>query len=487
MLSAQTFEDQVSLLTFFSSTFFLVCSVALVGAVIAFGLIDSAVVRPKNVLDTWVQKLLAAIVAGAAFLFVGYAIWIWQYYQAGVVGGGDPNPLSRAISDWWLGGYNLTHLSQNIDPKLQFEADVFQVFFIFFATFMMAAGALLHGVGLERMKPAATYVFSAAAGGVLIPVILYLTWGSTSPLTNRGVHDYVGLFGLYIYVGFTALVLAWRLGPRLGTASRPDLRTSGPRPSDLSKATIGVLVLMCCIPWIALGCGFIIPGVGYVGISMTTSGFGIAAINVFAAMFGGGLGGLLLGYRLKNSFWAMLGPIAGYIAGTAMFDITQPWIMLLVAIPGPFLAYGVYRLITRIGLDETKVIPLLVGPGVYGALMPGIVHWGTKTGGFVGITDGEYAFQNAEINLWWQLVGLGVTVGIAVVSALVLCFLLEKTIGLRVSEKTELDGMDPTYWSVPSLRDADGVERDMPVEPATLPVSATVERGVASDPAGVSD
>ena len=457
------FEDQVSLTTFLSAIFFLICSVSLVGAVIAFSLIDGALVRPKNLVDTYIQKLIASLIAGAAFIFIGFAIWMWQYYDAGVVGGGGEG-LGQAISDWWLGGFNMTTFAQFIDPALQLEADVFQVFLIFFATFMGAAAALLHGAGLERVKPAATYVISAVSGAIIIPIILYLTWGSTSPLTNRGTHDYVGLFGLYIFVGCAALVLAWRLGPRLGTRRRPHAGTAGPRPSDLSKATIGILVLICCVPWIALGCGFIIPGAGYFGISMTTSGFGLAAINVFAAVFGGAITGAILAYRLKNSFWAMLGPIAGYVAGTAMFDITKPWIMLLVALPAPFIAYGTFRLIQRMGLDEGKVIPLVLGPGIYAALMPGIVHWGTKTGGFIGITEGEFAFQNAEINLGWQLIGLAVTVGISVGSMLILCFLLEKTIGLRVSEEVELNGMDSTYWNLPPGRDADG---ELTGEPGT--------------------
>jgi ammonia channel protein AmtB len=447
------FPEQTSLLIYVSSIFFLICSVALVGAVISFGLIDGALVRAKNSLDTWIQKLVAALIAGLAFLFIGYAIWIWQYYEAGVLGGGGKG-LGQAISDWWLGGAFFTTFEQFINPALQFEAGVFQVFLIFFATFMGAAGALLHGAGLERIKPVATYVIAAVSGAIVIPVILYLTWGSTSPLTNRGVHDYVGLFGLYLYVGTFTLVLAKWLGPRLGSKYRPDSRTAGPQIRDLSMATIGVLVLICCVPWIALGCGFIIPDVaGYVGISMTTSGFGIAAVNVFAALFGGAVTGALLAYRLRNPFWALLGPLAGYVSGTAMFDITKPWIMILVALPAPLIAYATYRLLERLRIDEAKIIPLVLGPGIYAALMPGIVHWGTKTGGFIGITEGEFAFQNAEINLGWQFVGLAVTIGIAVVTAVVICFVLDRMGQLRVSEETELRGMDPVYWNEPEVGD----------------------------------
>lgn len=466
------FQEQTSLTIYVGAIFFLICSVALVGAVISFGLIDGALVRAKNSVDTWVQKLIASLIAGFAFVFVGFAIWIWQYYDAGVLGGGGKS-LGQALSDWWLGGTFVTNFEQFINPALQFEAGVFQIFLIFFATFMGAAAALLHGAGLERIKPAATYVIAAVSGAIVIPVILYLTWGSASPLTNRGVHDYVGLFGLYIYVGTFALVLAKWLGPRLGSPYKPDSRTVGPQIGDLSKATIGVLVLICCVPWIALGCGFIIPEVGYLGISMTTSGFGIAAINVFAALFGGALTGAILAYRLKNPFWALIGPIAGYVSGTAMFDITKPWIMILVALPAPLIAYGTYRLLGRLRIDESKIIPLVLGPGIYAALMPGIVHWGTKTGGFVGITEGQYAFQHAEINLGWQFVGLAVTVGISLVTAVVLCFVLDKTVGLRVSEDVELAGLDSTYWDQPVVGDLEVQHAPTPDLPMDRPLGAS--------------
>jgi ammonia channel protein AmtB len=457
---AQTafFKEQVGVPIYLSDVFFLICTAALIVAVVGVGLIDSGASRLKNVADTWIQKIVGSLIAAGTFLVIGFAIWMWQYYEMSGISG----PLGAAIGDWWIAGEHMTGLAQTFDPaatgEFNLEVDVFQVFVCFFATFMAFAAALLHGAGLERLKAVPYFVMCAVAGGIVIPVILYLTWGSASPLTNEGLHDYVGLFGLYIFVGVWALILAWRLGPRIG-AFTPDSRTSGPKPSNLGMVGAGVVIIAAAVPFIALGCGFIIPDVGYLGISMTTSGFGRAAINVIAGLAGGALGGAILAYRTRNLNWALLGPLTGYIAGTAMFDITKPWIMLLLAIPAPFISLATYNLLRRLRIDEAKVVPLALGPGIYAALLPGIVHWGTKTGGFIGVTEGEFAFQHAEITLWWQLIGLGVTIAIAAVSGLLVIVGLEKTVGIRVTEADELAGLDHAYWDAAPIGDLD----DLPV------------------------
>ena len=54
-------------------------------------------------------------------------------------------------------------------------------------------------------------------GLILSPLVAYFAWGPVGPLTNRGTHDFDGIFPLYIFSGTWVLVLAWRLKPRLGS------------------------------------------------------------------------------------------------------------------------------------------------------------------------------------------------------------------------------------------------------------------------------
>jgi ammonia channel protein AmtB len=212
-----------------------------------------------------------------------------------------------------------------------------------------------------------------------------------------------------------------------------------------------VLIVMFAIPFIVIGCGYLVPKTGYVGIDMTTSGLGIAYLNVIVAFAGGAVTGALLSYWKKQPVHLLLGPLSGYVAGTPGFDVYKPWEMLIIALFAPLFVFAVHAWLEHRHIDESKIVPLGVGAGTFGALVVGFVAWGTPDGGFLGIKTGPYAFQHATITPYWQLLGIAVTVGIAVVSALVLVVGLEKTVGLRRSETDEATGLDTTYWGVPPL------------------------------------
>jgi Amt family ammonium transporter len=449
LAQAQFFKEQVTTEIFLLDVFYAMATVCLFLLVVAVGLIDTGLVQRKNVLDVWIGKLVSAVIAGFALAIVGYGVWQAQYYEAL----GVPEPWKQAISDWWLGGTNTETFAQFLDPKLAFEADVFQVFFAFFIAYAMVGGALLHSAGLERVKAAPMYVIAAVAGGVIIPLVLYLTWGSASPLTKNGLHDYLGVFSLYIVVGVWSLIIAWRAGPRIGAFQDKLAEQEGPgpgilghRPHNLSLTALGVGLALFAVPFLALGCGFIVPGVGYFGISLTTSGFGVVLINIFLSFLGGGIMGAIISYATKNPIMVLLGPVAGYIGSAASMDIAKPIEMFVVGLLAPIVVYAVYRLLISLRIDDKKIVPLTLGGGIYAAIAAGIVGAGDKTGGFFNITEGDYTFQGATISLGDQLLGVAVTLGIAGVSGLVLILALEKTIGLRVKEREELEGLDHVFW-----------------------------------------
>ena len=435
------YADQVSEGSYLQDIFYTIATAGLLLIVGGIGLIDAGLVRRKNLLDTWIQKLISALIGAGSMTIVGFGIWEWQYYQAL----GVPGSLQAALSDWSLFGASFLHNSQDLDPTNYPEQDVYQIFVAFFMAYTAVAGALLHSAGLERVKASAIYIISAVAGGLVIPVCLYLTWGSVSPLTKLGVHDYIGVYSLYVVVGVWALIIAWRAKPRLG-AFALDARTIGPVPHNASVSALGVVLIMFGGIFAFLGCGYIVPGQGYFGISGTQSGFGLVVINIFMAYVGGGLGGAVIAYLTKSPAMALLGVVAGCVGAGTSLDTGLPWQIFIVAFLAPFAVWGVSRLIHRIGVDEKKVVPLALGGGIYGALAGGIVGWGHSTGGFFGL-KGEWALGVASINIGWQILGLLVVIVIAAVTGLVVVLGIEFTIGLRVTEKQELAGLDATYWN----------------------------------------
>jgi Amt family ammonium transporter len=441
------FGDQVSSSTLFGDLFYTLGAVSVILVVLALGLVDTSLVRRKNVLDTWVQKLLAALIAGLGTLLGGFGIWQWQFNSAL----GVHSPLGQALSDWWIGGRFVTAFSQNIDPSVLPGADVQQIFLVFFVTFSMATVALIHTGVVERMRPLPMYTMAFVIGLVLSPLVGYFCWGSAGPLTVHGTHDFDGVFPLYIFAGAWVAVLNWRLGPRLG-AFEPHPSGTAPAAQNTGMATAGVLLILFALPFIALASGYVIPGRGFFGISFTTSGWGIVLTNVFAAYVGGALSGALIAYRRREPVWALLGPLAGAVINGTLFDIGLPWQVLVLSLFGPPVALGTSLLLRRVRIDDPKVIPLALGPGIVGAIATGFIKWHTRTSGFPGAT-GNYAFQHSVITPWWQLLGVLVTVGLAAIPCLLLCLIFERTSGLRVTRAQEIAGLDQTYWETGNFGD----------------------------------
>jgi ammonia channel protein AmtB len=435
-LPLQVFSDQVDLHQQVTAFFYIFASLGVFLGVIAIALIDAGFVHRKNLMDTVVQKMLSAFIAGTSFMLVGYAVWNYQYYQAFAVPGG----FSQSVADWWLAGGNFSRFAQNIDPAAVPEADTFQVFSVFFFCFAGLTAALIHGAGLERIKPVASFVTAAFVGGVMVPALSYLTYGSVSPLTNAGLHDFVGAYCLYMLVGVWSLVLAWRLGPRL-------IIPAGPHNPLLAAG--GFFALLLAIPMFVIGCGFLTPGQGYFGPTMTTTGLGIVFTNVFMSFAGGALTGGWIAYRKRKPLYVLSGPVSGYLACTALFDLVLPWQALLISLCGPFILIAGESLLRTLKIDDPKVTPLALGPSVFSVLVAGWVGAGVPQGGFPGITAGPYAFQHAQVSFATQLEGVLMIVAISAIAAFIMSLIIEKTVGLRVSVDVEQRGLDDVYWNAP--------------------------------------
>ncbi|MGQ7937551.1 hypothetical protein [Paraburkholderia sp. D1E] len=432
LAASQSFVAQVSTEAFLTDFFYIFATMGAFIGLLALILLDGSLVQPKNLVDTFVQKLTSAFVGGVAVLIAGYGIWNWQFDQAY----GVPDAFRQSLSDWWILGPNMRTFAQNVDPKVLAGADAQQIFNVFFFAFAALIGAFIHGMGIERLKPIACYIMSALAGGVLMPFLAYLTWGPVGPLTNLGLHDFVGCFGLYMNVGVLSLILAWRLGPRIGSEGG----------FNITLLAAGAVLLMIAIPIFVIGCGYFEPGVGYFGISNTSSGLGIVFSNVFVALSGGALAGAVIAYQKHNPLYIFFGPIAGYIACTASLDIAAPWQCFVLGLVGPFVMLLGGTVMTRLKIDDQKIVPLALGPSILGALAAGVIGSGLPTGGMPGLT-GHYAFQHAHISLGMQVIGTLVTLGCSGVAGLTVVLIIEKTIGLRVDRATEQAGLDHEFWT----------------------------------------
>jgi ammonium transporter, Amt family len=410
-------------------------------------MVDVGGVRRVNVFAAAIEKMVGFFIGFVVYFLIGFAIWNWQYYVAFDVS----DPYWQAIKDWWLGGSFANDLAQNVDQaSMGANLNNQQIFIFFLAAFAGIVNVLIHLSVTERMKPAAYYVICVVAA-VVSSVLSWLTWGSTGPLTNAGFHDFFGVGFVYLFPAGMALILVRKVGSRPGMYE-PHPRVPEYRSSNLGLTTAGVAVIFAGLPMVILSCLFFFGGEGFdslaVSVTMADTSVGIAFNNLGLAWAGGALTGAAIAYWKRSYIYLLLGPLGGYVACAVAFDVYKPWQTLLVAMGAPIACYAVYEFSQGRRFDEHKLTPLFLGAGSYGLIMVGLVSWGTEKGGYFGVTEGDYAFQNAEINLLWQIVGLVVIVGTGVVTAWILAFILERTIGLRLSEEEQVAGVDAGDWDL---------------------------------------
>jgi ammonium transporter, Amt family len=437
------FEEQV---TTNSLTQNIVYASGTVGALVILAgllLVDVGGVRRVNVFDTVIQKVIGFFIGFVIYFLIGFAIWNWQYYVAFDV----PDPYWQAVKDWWLGGSLSGAFAQDTDPAVAPGLNNQQIFIFFLACFAGIINVLIHLAVTERIRPAAFYAVSAVAA-VVSSLLSWLTWGSTGPITNEGYHDFFGAGFVYVFAGAVALMLVRKVGSRPGMWS-PHRIVGDYRSYNLGITTIGLVLIIGGLPFVILSCGFFFePEALFVGVNMSDTSVGVAFNNLGLAWAGGALTGAAIAYWKKSYIYTLLGPFAGYVAGSPGFDIYAPWEMLLVSAAAPLVAYAVYEWMQRHEIDEHKLIPLFIGVASYGILMVGVLNWGTPGGGYFGVTEGDYAFQHAEVNLLWQAIGLAVCLAAGLATGGIIAAIFDRRGTLVASEDLQVAGYDTSYWDI---------------------------------------
>jgi Amt family ammonium transporter len=433
------FAEQVSLNMLVQNLVYASGTVGAIFAVVGLLLIDAGATRRKNRFNAVVEKMVGFFISFAVYFLIGFAFWASQYH---IMEGGT---LMDSIGYWWAGGTFANALAQHLDPALFPGLNNFQVFIFFLACFAGIVNILLHFAITERVTASAYYIICVVST-IVSSIVSWWTWGSVGPLTNIGFHDFFGVGFVYLFPTGMAMVLVRQLGARPGIFE-PHEKVAEYRYPNIALAACGVMVLFAGLPMVILSCLFFFdPEALAVSVTMADSSVGIALNNYAAAWAGGMIMGAIIAYRTRHYIYLLFGPLAGYVSGASAFDVYVPWQMFLVALGAPIVAYFVYEFTQKRKIDEHKLFPLFFGAGCYGLIMVGLIKAGTPRGGYLGITEGEYAFQHGEIGILMQVVGIVVCLGTGIVTAAILSPILKATVGLRVSDHDQAVGMDVAHW-----------------------------------------
>ena len=360
-------------------------------------------VRKKNVLATLIQSFAITCLITVIWVLVGYSLAF----------GGGGGPFIGGFDRILLAGLTPDALSGTIPES---------VFIVFQMTFAIITAALITGAIAERMKFSALLWFVGLWSVVVYAPIAYWVWGGGF-LADAGVLDFAGGTVVHINSGVAALVAALYLGKRRG------LGTQNLAPHNLVLSVIGAALLW--VGWFGFNAGSAVAADGAAGMAMLVTQ--IAAATAALAWM---LAEWLL-RRKPTVLGIVSGAIAGLVAITPASGYVGPAGALAIGAAAGFVCYwGVAWLKPRLGYDDSLDVFAVHGlGGIAGALLTGVFAV-EAIGGTPGALEGNIA--QIGVQVW----GILATVAWCAVASVVLLFVIDKTIGLRVDEDAESEGLD---------------------------------------------
>lgn len=368
----------------------------------ALGLFYGGLVRAKNMLS-----VLAQVFAIGCLMMI---LWVLYGYSLAFTEG---NAVYGGFSKAFLAGVTPDALSGTI-PEL--------VFICFQMTFAALTPALIVGAFAERIKFSALLVFSALWFTFSYLPMAHMVWGG-GWLQGDGALDFAGGTVVHINAGVAGLVGCLMLGKRIGYG-----REAMP-PHSLTLTMVGAALLW--MGWFGFNAGSAAAAGGGAALAMT---------NTFTATAGAALTWLFLEWAVKGKP-SLLGIVSGVIAGLVAVTPAAGFAGPVGSIAlGAVASVGCFYFCTtvknKLGYDDSLDVFNIHGVGgIIGSILTGVLV--APSLGGTGIEGFDMGAQ-----VWTQTIATGVGIGWSALVSVILFFLIDKTIGLRVSSDEEREGLD---------------------------------------------
>jgi Amt family ammonium transporter len=329
------------------------------------------------------------------------------------------------------------------------------VFAAFQATFAGITGALIVGAFAERMKFSAVLMFMALWFTFSYTPIAHMVWFWMGPdaygtkdvvdamnakagyLWQTGALDFAGGTVVHINAAVAGLVGAYMVGKRIGYGKEAMA------PHSLTLTMVGASLLW--VGWFGFNAGSALEANGFAALAFINT-FGATAAAVLA---------WCLGEALMRGKASMLGAASGAVAGLvaitpAAGNVGIGGALVIGAVASFACLWGVNGLKKMLGADDSLDVFGVHGiGGIVGALLTGVFNSPSLGGpGYVAdwvtvtmVTSADYSIAS---QVWIQAKAVLTTVVWSGVVSLVAFKLVDLTIGLRVSEEDEREGLDIT-------------------------------------------
>jgi len=363
----------------------------------------AGLVRAKNVLSVMMHCVAIACLASILWLAAGYSL---SFSGAG--------PLVGDLAKAGLVSVDRHALVGRLPET---------VVFAFQMTFAIITPALIVGAFVERIRFGAVLLFSGLWLLVVYAPVCHWVWGG-GWLMGRHVMDYAGGLVVHATAGTSALVIAWRIGPRDGYPR--DL--SPPHNPGMTMMGAGML----WVGWYGFNAGSALAANGDAGAALVATHLSASAA------------GLVWGLIEKRRFGraSMVGVVTGVVAGLATITPASGYVGPLGAVvlgaAGSLVCYQAVELVRhRLKVDDSLDVFAVHGVGgILGTLLVAVLA--SPALGGAGFAPG----MGPASQLATQALGVVTVCAWSGLATLALVWIVRRTVGLRASDESIDDGLD---------------------------------------------
>lgn len=386
-----------------NNVWMMVCTALVFFMHLGFAFLEIGLTRQKNTINILFKNIFIITVGLLLYCLVGFNLMYpgFEEGSAGIFG----------FAGFGLDAAAATDLTYN-------EGYTYWTDFLFQGMFAATAATIVSGAVAERIKIAPFMIFTVLYVGIIYPLAGSWKWGGGFlDMRETPFYDFAGSTLVHSVGGWAALVAVWLLGSRIGKFK--DGKPQAIPGHNIPLATSGVLILW--LGWFGFNGGSVLSAdPSLTSLTLVTTCLAAAAGGVVAALTS------TLMYKNLDLTMFLNGILGGLVGITAGADQMGPTDAILIgAIAGIIIVLAV-AFVDKLRLDDP------VG-AIAVHLICGI--WGTLAVGIFGALAGVDQFIS-------QLVGVLSYAVICIVSSFLILFTLKKTVGIRVSEKEELEGLD---------------------------------------------
>ena len=391
--SASSSPDETAFI--FNTLLFLICGFLVMWMAAGFAMLESGMVRSKNVSTICLKNVGLYSISGIMFYIVGYNL------AYGIPEGG------------YMGSFSSFVAAEDMATGYAAHSDWF-----FQMVFCATTVSIVSGTIAERIKICPFFIFAAILAGIIYPIEMGWQWGG-GWLSSMGFSDFAGSTLVHAAGGAAALAGAIIIGPRIGRFAADG--TSTPIPaSSIPLATLGTFILW--LGWFGFNGGS--------QLAIGSMDDAVAVSNIFVNTNIAACSGLIVAMIISQTIYgkvdvtfALNGALAGLVSITAEPLMPTAYSSMLIGGIGGMIAVFGTQFISSLKIDDVVgALPVHLIAGI----------WGTIA---VAITNPDTSFVTQTIGAF------SVVIFVFILSAVVWS-VLKMTIGVRPTEEEEQLGSD---------------------------------------------